>query len=63
MFLDCRDHETPFGTNATDLATNLTIIRVSSVDVPLKEQICTFRRNCSPRRLLVECDIVDRRAR
>lgn len=38
MFLDCRDHETPFGTNAT----NLSITRVSSVNIPLKEQICTF---------------------
>jgi len=59
MFLDCQDHKTPFGTNAINLA----IIRVSSIDIPLKEQTCTFRRKCPPRRLLVERDIADRWAR
>lgn len=35
MFLDCRNHKTPFGTNATDLATDLAITRVSSVNIPV----------------------------
>lgn len=49
--------------NAFRNAINLAITRVSSIDIPLKEQTCTFRRKCPSRRLLVERDIADRWAK